>query len=412
MTPINVDVSLSYPQLDAWPELPPAESLWFHFKQDDRHVRLGEGILTALGVKTGDSFSIAQYGTKFLLWKPSGTSALGHFVRQTKTPVIIEKPAGNPPQHYAAASCGTYVVIAPVTEIPALAPAAIKRRGFHGRCQSEELTEATSEFLLRAEDVLAWVDLKSLEYDSSKVTSVCGRVLNIAGLHSTAEHGFLYAQAKRFKNGLLITRHDAGDIGEGGLTVSRLRGAHSRAQLSGKLLPFDAHDTYRAIALASGLFIIHRNQPEAKLCVPVLRIGINDRSWLLKNPHTVVTSDGARLGSHYVSAPWVTLSKPGVNTAYYARDNVKSRLQVHGQWLNDYGFVAGARFRVEPHPGFKARLRAVLDPQGPHQVTSYKNTPKLYVPESVLGDMFDTPFIRVVGVRNDGLHLTRARARP
>lgn len=408
MSSFATTVAPEYPRIEKWPELPEPAHLWMHFKQDDRFLLVGPKVFTELGISVGDSYTIAQHGARLLLWKSSDKTPLGHFRYTAKRLTPISKPAGVA-EPYAVASCGTHAVLAPLSEIRVLAPNAAKRRGFQGQKQSEMVVEQASTYPLSAADVVAWMDLKSLAYDSVSMTPVTGRLLAIAGLEIPPGRDIVHLKGTRYSNGLFL---QLSAEAAGGIPVGKTNEFYSRVLLTTSLLPFTNADTYRAIATKDGLLIVQRRQSEAKLCLPKTNLGLSLRKSMLANPNTVISGDTATLGKYSITADWVARTPGGVNTAYYARKNIKRRLQVHGQWLADFGFVAGARFRLETHPAFKKRLRAVLDPAGPHQVTSYANTLKLYVPESSLGDKFEAPFIRVLGVHNDGLHFMQAPAHP
>lgn len=75
------------------------------------------------------------------------------------------------------------------------------------------------------------------------------------------------------------------------------------------------------------------------------------------------------------------------NNATYDLTGGQSRIQVQGKWLRALGFIPGAKYRFDQAKGGK-HLVAVLDKNGPHQVTTMSGeTPKLYVPRAALAHL-------------------------
>lgn len=405
--------SLSVPRLTAWPTGLKAPVLrWSRLQQDQASIELPAAFWRHIGIAEKGRYAVAQFEDAFLFW-PGAALGITQDISDSGF-MLFPKPPSARESTYDVAFGEGYAVLAPREVLDQLAPDAPHRRGFQGFHRNLQ----GSAFAQQAHTA---PDLGPLHLDPSEVYGWCDAT--VSGAAAIAHFGnFVVALcgfpakasilAQRYDDAYLLTLAPAGTAGT--LAVQEGRTGYRSLFVTRASCPSTVTKRVRAIATTKGLVTTAIDGPFSHLCtkanqIPTQSGGLPRARWVRAHPLAVATESGLRLGG--VEFAGLTLDKPAdqlyQNTAVYPMARSNARLQVHGHWLSRFGFEPGTRYRIEPHPAFKQRLRAVPDPSGRHKVTQYNGIPKLYIPTAAL-PWGDADFVRVIGRPADGLMIGRS----
>jgi len=428
MSPARLKIKTFYPKLSAWPKLGAPVAV---------HVNVNSGkvlsvppkLLRDAGLNPEAGLNVATHSGRALIWdsgKPGAVRMYDGMFRLNRTGVDAAVTGDN----VAVVLGKGYAIVTTREDALKLAPnAPVTETAHRQRLVEDSIFVTARDLKVNAADILAWKDFNDFVPNPR---SPVFRTFTVAGSICLLS-GFQVGDAIRvlkYSNATVV------EADEAGLRLRRTGPHPSRERLPRFNVPRNMFNSkgnvLRVIALSGKLVLCEPDSALAALCLP--------QKELPKNRHrvgAVLQAAGVRSAvGHSVPEPDVTtglatpvqptpattaspvandaLAAPAHvrlvadgNTAVYPLKRESARLQVQGRWLRDFGFVPGSRYSIVAHPLFRNRLLLQLANDGRHQVTTMSgDTPKLYVPMSLLKQFSDATHVKVVGTP-EGLHVMR-----
>lgn len=420
MSPARLKVKTFYPKLSAWPKLSAPFAVHANVNSG-KILSVPPKLLRDAGLDPEAGLNVATHSGRALIWdsgKPGPVRMYDGMFRLNRTGVDAAVTGDN----VAVVLGKGYAIVTTREDALKLAPnVPVTETAHRQRLVEDSIFVTARDLRVNPADILAWKDFNDFVPNPR---SPVFRTFTVAGSICLLS-GFQVGDAIRvlkYSNATVV------EADEDGLRLRRTGPHPSRERLPRFNVPrtmFSSKGSVlRVIALPGKLVLCEPDSAVGAACQPQKEMPKNRQRVALVLRAASVPTPGAQaaLATPVQPAPATTaapVANDAVvapaplrlvadgNTATYPLKRESARLQVQGRWLRDFGFVPGTRYSIVPHPLFRTRLLLQLANDGRHQVTAMSgDTPKLYVPMSLLKQFADATHVKVIGTP-EGLHVMR-----
>lgn len=377
MNKTRFNISVAYPKFKKLPELPPAVGIVTLSRPQKCNLSLPISLFEFTGIDLAGNVSVGTYEGQIIVWQGASQCMI---TKPWESLVLLHTPsipAGIERDNFAVVYGKGYFIICNAETAQKVMPGAeLKEFVMPQKLSVEDIIRVDETLKWNSKEKFAWADVSVQQVTRTSIIPT--KLLVLAGFKFGSR-----VTATRFKDGAEFSictdgssTHELQEKKWG-----NVKNAHMRLYVGRMMISMDDLTHVRVIAYPGRVRVVRLDHP---------RGSVLPASGHLSKKRT------APLGIDTASADEYIDDKK--NTSFYELKDHQTRLQIQGAWLRTWGFIPGAKYRVEKDPAFSRQAMAVLDPEGPCTVTTLSgNTPKLYAPRSVL-EVIRSPLIQVMGM--------------